>query len=66
MCLWFSAKIPWGTGAEKGTSTQEGTLDLKVHLEIREDGEGRCEQQSRERSIAKQETLLSEDETQFL
>lgn len=38
MCLWFSAKIFWGLGAEKGTSTQEGALDLKVHLEIREEG----------------------------
>lgn len=66
MCLWFSAKIPWGTGAEKGISKQEGALDLKVHLEIREEREGRCEQQNKELSIAKHETLLSEDEAQFL
>lgn len=48
MCLWFSAKIPWGTGAEKGTSTQEGTLDLKVHLGIREEPGKGDEEQSRE------------------
>lgn len=40
MCLWFQAKIFWVPAVEKGTSIPERALDLKVPLEIREEGGG--------------------------
>lgn len=58
MCLWFQAKIFWGPGAEKGTSTWGWALDIKVHLEIREEG-GRELSAAEQKQTTKHETLPS-------
>lgn len=66
MCLWFKAKIFWGPGAEKGTSTWEWALDLKAHLEIRKEGGRGSQQRNKEHRITEHETLVSVYETKFL
>lgn len=58
MCLWFQAKIFWGPGAEKGTSTREWALDQKVHLGSREEG-GKELSAAEKEQITKPETLTS-------